>query len=202
MRFQSIYNFAPVVVALLLLLVACGTPAPLLNSERIEERFGSYGVDIVRETDFGRLSSLYSLENGSKIARTIAAVEFAGPPRAAYAAEHERILDGRSIGATLQSAGWHIDKQALFIGEFAVGTDYELISTLMQVELPQDLAAHVYLLVITAGERSFRYATITEIHHPEYLTSADLQQIYGEILFDDSQRTGIDDFVDPGLWKN
>ena len=30
----------------------------------------------------------------------------------------------------------------------------------------------------------------------------DLQNIFGEIILDDSNRTGIDDFVDPAMWKS
>ena len=75
---------------------------------------------------------------------------------------------------------------------------YGLLSELMQIDLPQYLAAHVYLFVIRKGKNSYRYATITELHHPDYLSGADLKRIYGEILFDNSNRKRIEDFIGPG----
>ena len=47
---------------------------PLLNSERIERKFGSYGIDVLRNDDAVRMSNLYSLRDGEKICRTFAVV--------------------------------------------------------------------------------------------------------------------------------
>ena len=74
---------------------------------------------------------------------------------------------------------------------------YSDIGELMRIDLPESLATHVYLLIVSKDERSFTYATITEIHHPDYLSSADLKTIYGEIIFDDSNRDSIHDFIGP-----
>ena len=65
----------------------------------------------------------------------------------------------------------------------------------MKIALPATLATHHYLFTVTRDERSWNYATITEIHHPQYLTVEDLHDLYGEILFDDSNRDSIRDFI-------
>ena len=112
------------------------------------------------------------------------------------------IVSGESLGAVFKSAGWRIEKHNIYVGEFEIPAKYGLISELMQTDLPEFLATHVYVFVINKNERSYNYATIAELHHPDYLSGEDLRRIYGEIIFDDSDRTSIDDFVDPELWKN
>ena len=120
----------------------------------------------------------------------------AGPGRL-YASEHEKILSGASIGSTFRDAGWDIRKQQLFIGELEVPATYGKLAEMMEIALPQTLATHQYLFIISRDETSFNYATITEIHHPEFLTVIGLKELYGEILFDDSNRDSIHDFLGP-----
>ena len=112
------------------------------------------------------------------------------------------MIAGQSLGAVFKSSGWHIEKHNIFVGELEIPGKYSLISELMWLGLPENLATHVYLLVIRKGEMSYNYATITELHHPDYLSAGDLKAIYGEIIFDDSDRTSIDDFIDQEIWKN
>lgn len=176
-------------------LYACAGDGSTLNSDRIERAFGSYGVDILDNDPRRRVTSLYSSAGNNKTTRTYAVVDFPGEPRAAYAREHELIKSGQSIGATFRSAGWRVDKQHLFIGELEVPESYTNISDLMQIVLPQSLATHVYLLNVNKDGRSYNYATITEIHHPAYLSADDLKEIYGEIIYDDSNRDTIHDFI-------
>lgn len=188
--------------ALLALVILCGLNAcagsgSSLNSDRIERAFGSYDVNVLQSEPGRRVSSLYSSAGADKTTRTYAVVEFQGEPRSAYAREHALIEAGQSIGATFRDTGWAIDKQHLFIGELEVPETYTSISELMQITLPETLATHVYLLNVSKDERSFNYATITEIHHPAYLDAADLKEIYGEIIFDDSSRDSIHDFIGP-----
>jgi len=190
-RFRSI----ALLFATLLALAACAGPGEWLNSDRIEQRFGSYGVDVLVDDGERRISSLYSREASGKVTRTYAVVEYVGPARAAYADVHERIRAGGSLGASFRQAGWTVGKQHLFIGELEVPATYREIGELMHIELPAALATHHYLLTISREERSYNYATVTEIHHPEYLTAARLREIYGEILFDDSNRDSIHDFI-------
>lgn len=184
----------------LLALCACAArEEKLLNSERIEETFGSYGVEILSSDERGRVSNLYSVTSTGPVTRTFAVIEFAGTVRPAYRDEHRCILSGESIGAVFKSSGWRIEKRHLFIGEFEVSPEFELLAELMQIGLPAALAAHAYLFEISKEERRFSYATIVEIHHPDYLRATDLREIYGEILFDDSGRDSIGDFIDPAL---
>lgn len=191
-------------VALLIVLAAlaaCAGSSSGLNSDRIERIFGSYGVEIIEQRGDRRVTSLHSGEGGDRITRTYAVVEFLGSPRAAYAREHERIIDGASIGRTFRDAGWTVRKQHLFIGELEIPESYTTIGELMRLRLPETLATHQYLFVISKDGRSFNYATITEIHHPAYLSADDLRTLYGEILFDDSNRDRIHDFIGPPTRK-
>ena len=180
-------------------LVACAQPQ--LNSERIEQTFGSFGVDVIQSSKDGRVSSLYSGRGDNKVTRTFAVVEYSGRVRPAFASEHSQVISGQSLGAVFKSAGWEIEKHNIFVGEMEVPAKYGLLSELMQIGLPQYLAAHVYLLVIRKHERSYNYATLVELHHPDYLSAEDLKNTYGEIIFDDSKRTSIDDYIDPEIWK-
>ena len=44
----------------------------LLNSERIAQRFGSYGIEVLESDGRVRVSNLYSNEQGGRICRTFA----------------------------------------------------------------------------------------------------------------------------------
>lgn len=175
---------------------ACAGSDAWLNSERIERTFGSYGVDVLR-SEPRRESSLYSIADSIKTTRTYAVVEFQGEPRPAYADVHALIEAGGSIGAAFKRAGWAIEKRHLFIGELEMPVAYAEIGELMRIALPDTLATHTYLMVVAKDERSYTYATITEIHHPDYLSAADLRMVYGEIIFDDSNRDTLHDFIGP-----
>lgn len=184
-------------VALLLCLLtatACASSRPWLNSERIEKRFGSYGVEVLHADEHRRVASLYS--GSERTMRTYAFVEFLDES-AEFRSEDRQIRAGASIGATFRAHGWTLRKDNLFIGELEVPPSYHEIGERMRIELPATLAVHQYLLVISRNGHSFIYARITEIHHPDYLTAVDLRRIYGEILFDDSNRDGIHDFIGP-----
>jgi hypothetical protein len=189
-------------ICLALVLLGCGSQQPLLNSERIEQAFGSYGVDVIQASDDGRVASLYSGTGSDKITRTFAVVKFSGRIRPALASEHARVLSGESLGAVFKSAGWRIEKHNIFVGELEVAEKYSLLSKLMRLSLPQNLATHVYLFVVRKDKRSYSYATIVELHHPDYLSAENLTDTYGEIIFDDSNRSDIDDFIDPEIWRN
>ena len=197
---RAVAIVATVTLLALLALGACASaPDATLNSERIQQTFGSYGVEVLSSSDTDRVSSLYSDTELGPVTRTFAVVEFARAPNVAYLDEHRRIVSGHSIGATFKSAGWEIDKRHVFIGEFDVPQRFDLLARLMQIGLPATLAAHVYRFNISKDGRSFDYATIVEVHHPDYLDTAELKSLYGEILFDDSGRDRIDDFIDPAL---
>jgi hypothetical protein len=185
-----------------LVLVACGSQEQRLNSERIAQTYGSYGVDVLQSNDNRRVSSLYSGSGDDKVTRTFAVVKFSGKVRPAFASEHSKVESGESLGAVFRSAGWEIEKINFFVGEMEIPAKYGLLAELMQIDLPRFVAAHVYEFVIRKDDRSYDYATIVELHHPDYLSAEDLESVYGEIIFDDSNRTTVDDYIDPGIWRN
>lgn len=168
----------PWTLFLLLLSAACVTKPTLLNSERIEQRYGSYGVDILEQSNGLRRSNLYSVETGGRVCRTYAVVQFRDVPTA-IATAHREILDGASIGASFEAAGWSVVKQTIYIGNVYIDTEDHGILRLMHLAHAQELAMHVYRLDLEREGRRIHYATIVEVHHPDYLAVADLRRIYG-----------------------
>jgi hypothetical protein len=63
------------------------------------------------------------------------------------------------------------------------------LASLMQVAAGTPLAAHVYALDVAKAGRMLEYAALVEIHHPDYLTSDDLLEIYGPA--DEAARPGL-----------
>jgi len=168
-RRQLLAAFVSVVLA------SCLAPAPLLNSERIEQTFGSYGIEVLESDGTVRVSNLYSLEGDQRICRTFAAVRYPAEIDPRFATEHELILDGGSIGAVFKQRGWAVNKSHRHFGEV---TATPRVAELMGgVEAPR-LAIHIYMLEVVKGDAAFEYATIAEIHHPDYLTLDDLRSIY------------------------
>jgi hypothetical protein len=150
---------------------------PLLNSERIEQTFGSYGIDVVYSDDELRLSNLHSLEDGRKITRTFAIVAYPKVVQPAFEAEHEAILAGGSIGATFKAAGWDVIKTD---HRYAILSPvWPELARLMHIGEDARVAMDMYRLSVVRGDRRFDYARIIEIHHPDYLGRGALEQIYG-----------------------
>lgn len=160
-------------------MAGCSASSQRLNSERIEQRFGSYGVDVLHSDFDLRISSLYSLDAGEKICRTYAVVELL-PPHAEYAREVQRVLSGESIGRVFKEGGWHIRKETLAVGEIAVTDPEQKITELMRLDAPVVLASQRYLFRVSRDGRTFDYAIITETHHPDYLDILDLESIVGD----------------------
>ena len=148
----------------------------LLNSERIEQRFGSYGIEVLESGAAYRVSNLYSLEGAQKICRTFAVVRYPETVAPEFALEHQRILAGGSIGAVFSAAGWRVEKRHLYFGTL---TATRRVAELMGIVAGTALATHVYVLDVVKDDHRFQYAAIVEIHHPDYLRAADLPAIYG-----------------------
>ena len=155
------------------ILDASGHPTPL-NSERIAERYGNYGIEILQAGNGRRLSSLYSTGNGQKTMRTLALVEFTGADHALVTKEHKRVLAGESIGAVFKEQGWTIEKisSRYCLSNLDLETMPELAE--MDVDLPTNFATHNYIFRVHKDGITIDYATITEIHHPDYLQGEDL----------------------------
>jgi hypothetical protein len=156
--------------------VGPGASAQLLNSERIEQTFGSYGIDVVYSDERLRLSNLYSLDEGRKIMRTFAIVGYPDAVERSFASEHAAIVAGGSIGATFKASGWNVVKTGHQYFEIMLP---DALAKAMHVEPGTQAAADAYRLAIERRGKHFDYALIIEIHHPDYLSQADLESIYG-----------------------
>ena len=157
-------------------------PSALLNSERIEESFGNYAIEVLNQnTDF-RLSNLYSKEDDVQITRTLALVDFLDPVPEQLMPLHQQVMDGESLGVTFKNAGWNISKENLVFEQIDTTSFGQAAKSLMHIEGEQSLALHVYLLKLSKDEQnqSFDYAMIAELHHPDYLNLDQLNQIYGD----------------------
>lgn len=166
-------------------IAAAQAPRELLNSERIAAAFGSYGVEVLEQDDALRVSNLYSLADDGRTCRTFAVVQY-GRIAAQLEDEHAAIVAGGSIGAVLSAAGWEVRKTHLRYDRLEA-TDR--LAELMRVPAGTPLAVHVYALEVARPGRTLEYATLVEIHHPDYLTRDDLLEIYGPA--DDAARPGV-----------
>lgn len=166
------------VITLAAALHAFAQPAAreLLNSERIAAKFGSYGVEVLQQDEAVRVSNLFSQSDDAHICRTFAIVRYASRVDPALSREHAAIVAGGSIGAVFAAQGWEVRKTHLRYGERNASAK---LADLMHVEVGTPLAEHVYVLDVVKDGRVFEYAALVEIHHPAYLSVAELGEIYG-----------------------
>ena len=169
-------HFPPSVLAAIL--SACATESVILNSERIEKRFGSYGIDVLASEAGLRRSNLFSFDGDTATCRTYAVVQFAEQLDDQYDDAHSRVLAGKSIGATFKESGWGIQKNTLYIGSIRLPSSRTQIGELMRLSGAHDLALHVYQLLLVRDDKALEYATILEAHHPEYLTESALRELF------------------------
>jgi hypothetical protein len=148
----------------------------LLNSERIAAKFGSYGIEVLTQTDALRVSNLYSGDPDARTCRTFALVRYPAGIDPALAAPHAAIVAGGSIGAVFAGQGWEVRKTHLHYGELEASP---LLAKLMSIAVGTPLAEHVYVLDVATDGRVLEYAALVEIHHPDYLRLGDLEDIYG-----------------------
>lgn len=148
----------------------------LLNSERIELKFGSYGVDVLKQDAKSgtRLSNLYSLKGQEKIARTIAFVRFNTMDESLKKA-HEQILSGSSIGSTLKQHGFQVKKKIFYLNSPSLP-----LKTLMHTD-EKNFATVIYDLNVEKDGKILPYCTILESYHPEFLTLPLAQELYGDV---------------------
>jgi hypothetical protein len=169
------------IVAIALLAAASVAPQPArepLNSERIAAAFGNYGIDVLEQDEQVRVSNLFSTSAAGKTCRTFAVVRFPEQIDPAVAAEHAAIVAGGSIGEVFTAHGWAVRKTHL---SYAVRPAPARLASLMRVEVGTPLAEHSYVLDVVKDGRTIEYAALVEIHHPEYLVSDDLPEIYGPV---------------------
>jgi hypothetical protein len=159
-------------------LSACTLQPEALNSERIERRFGSYGIEVLDQSGNIRHSSLYSTHGGADICRTYAIVEFVDDNPVYSTDIHSKVVGGASIGATFKADGWDILKKTFYVGNISLPANGNTITELMQLDSVAELAVHAYELHIKKAPTSIHYATIIEVHHPEYLQADDLDELF------------------------
>ena len=148
----------------------------LLNSERIAQRFGNYGIELLHSEPTLRVSKLFSRHGELQICRTFAVVVYPHSIDQIVSAEHDLILRGGSIGATFAANGWRVTKEHRYLGKIDSTTKLE---ALMADIDSQKLAVHVYTQNVAKESYEVEYANIVEIHHPDYLELSDLTEIYG-----------------------
>ena len=171
---------SPVVIAAAL--SACALEPESLNSERIKERFGSYGIEVLSHESGIRRSSLYSIDGDSRICRTYAVVRFVDESTPRVADAHADILAGGSIGATFKSTGWRMGKVTMHVGSISLDGSDHVISDLMRIDGPTELGVHAYQLVLEKDSQTIDYATIVETHHPDYMSLPELEKLYGDSI--------------------
>ncbi len=159
--------------------LSCVSNSVELNSERIARIFGNYHIEVIENNKDIRVSNLYSLEPTGAVCRTFAVIGLTDDVDALFASEHAEILEGGSIGAVFRRNGWRIEKRHLYIGVMPIGRQAVRLTRLMRIEPPVATAVHIYGLAISKNGRSFDYAMIAEVHHPDYMTIAVLWSLYG-----------------------
>ena len=146
----------------------------LLNSDQIMQKFGSYGVEVLSQSDGVRLANLYSQHDQLAICRTLAVTRFHEPTPSSLAEADSHIRQGESIGMTLKEAGWSVDKHVATECLAPAGKYFEAL-TAGTVPRGTEITVRVYTLRTTQGEQSVDYAAIAEAYHPAHITSESSQ---------------------------
>ena len=158
--------------------ITVDTLRPLLNSERIKLLFGSYNIDVLENGKRTRVSNLYSEQQGIKTTRTLAVVSYPDRIDQAFSSEHQSIVAGQSLGAVFKKNGWHIEKRHRYFGTIPEARKFGRVYALMGHIAPTELAIHSYDFFIKKQGDEFRYASISEVHHPDYLNFDTLKALY------------------------
>lgn len=156
----------------------CAAATKTLNSERIATRYGNYGVELLRQDDATRRTSLFSTDSHGRVTRTFALVQFEAGIAEEIQDLHNEVLRGSSLGATYREAGFGIRKSTLYIGELDLPSERHVIARMMKLDRSEPLAMHVYRLTLTLDGQAWPYAAIAEVHHPDYLRVDDLRELY------------------------
>jgi hypothetical protein len=186
-------SVSPVVLAAAL--SACALEPELLNSERIVQRFDNYGIEILEQREDLRRSNLYSSENDIRTCRTYAVVAFGELSDVSSSDAHQEVLAGGSIGTTFKESGWTILKDTVHIGSISFANRDHVVMQIMRLTDIQDLAMHVYRLILEREDESAQYATIVEVHHPDYLSENELHELYGQEMATKLDPASLEAFV-------
>jgi hypothetical protein len=152
------------------------------NSDRIRLKFGNFGIEVLEHGSGIRVSNLYSVEAGKRTNRTLAIVACPAVMEPAFSDEHAAIMGGESIGIVFRNSGWEIEKRHHYFGDLDSPNVDSGDACLFGDTEWAHAAIHVYSLIVRKQDTGFLYASIAELHHPEYLTLDDLGAIYGNVL--------------------
>ena len=167
------------------------------NSERIRLKFGSYGIEVLESGQGIRVSNLYSIDEGIRTNRTFAVVAYPDIIEPEFSKEHEAILKGESIGIVFRNNGWVVDKRHQYFGKVEVLSDYSGVDSVFGDIGRAQPVIHVYSLFVKKDSSEFRYASIAEVHHPDYLKLEDLNAIYGNDLIGALEKNeDVNDFLE------
>ena len=81
-----------------------------------------------------------------------------------------------------EDSGWSVDKRHQYFGRIewpSTDSNVELIFGDIGDIQP---VIHMYCLFVRKDDCEFRYASIAEVHHPQYLDMEDLNSIYGDVV--------------------
>ncbi len=142
-----------------------------MNSDRITARFGSYGVELLEQSQRHRIANLHSGTPPAHICRTLAVTVFHLPVHPALQAADEAIRAGASLGATLRAAGWRVIRSDAAQATAPAGAAFEQLS---QHSCPagRPLSLQVYTLMAADDSQRLPYAAIAEAYHPEHVAMA------------------------------
>jgi len=149
------------------------------NSDRIRLKFGNYGIEVIENDPRIRVSNLFSSSGGVKTNRTFAVVMYPSVIEAAFRTEHEAIINGQSIGIVFKENGWQIDKRHQYVGELEPFADTSSVHTVFGDIGEIQPVIHVYSLIVEKDSARFHYASIAEVHHPDYIGLEELKTICG-----------------------
>ena len=139
-----------------------------MNSEHIRSRFGSYGVDVLGQSEDRRLANLYSESSGKRICRTLALTHFLLPTEPALEAPGALIRGGASIGTTLCDAGFCMVKSDPVFSRASSGAFFEALSS-GGIGKGTLLATQLYTLNAERDGYQYPYAIIAEAYHPDHV---------------------------------
>ena len=143
----------------------------LLNSDRITARFGSYGVELLQQSQRHRIANLHSGTAPEHICRTLAVTVFHLPVHEALQDVDTTIRAGASLGATLRAAGWRVIRSDAAQATAPAGTAFEAISR-HSCPAGTPLALQVYTLLAANESLRLPYAAIAEAYHPDHVAIA------------------------------
>ena len=166
-----------------------------LNSQKIESRYGSYTVEMLASDGLTRQSALSSDSGSGKVCRTFAITRFTDTADALGLDSQQKILEGASIGATLKQDGFSILKATIYVGSIEIDRAAHPVLGLMRLEVPATLALHIYKLSIEKNGDALEYATISEMHHPDYLDEDDVRDLFPVDADRLATPPEVDDFI-------